>query len=311
MSDSVHVNSSNSGSGSTNLTSVAPSSGSGPKLSTSLKIAILLNSYRSPFISEIRESYVRSIGAVAPDSILTFFYPAEHIPVSTTSSTTFTSTFTSTGSVVGPGSGPGPGLGLGLGLGTIHGGNGGHGGYGGHGYGHAPPPVHVHGSETGGHREHHRGGHEYEYRFNDLPDPSSFDLIVIGGGNADPRKTHGWILRVHRFIRDVVANYPSTKLCGICWGHQTISLLFGGEIVDMGMPEVSFPFFFFPPNISRHVPLHQTALLRLRTFPGIQLFDHPALWSPFSLRRRREVYLSCDPRTQERKSYSKRKRTKR
>ncbi|KAK4150866.1 class I glutamine amidotransferase-like protein [Chaetomidium leptoderma] len=117
-----------------------------------LRIAILLNSYRSPFITEIRDSYTRSIGAVSPDAVLSFFYPAEQA--------------------------------------------------------------------------------------DSFPDPDAFDLIVIGGGNADPRKKHQWILRVHKFILDVVAHHPRKKLCGICWGHQTISMLFGAELVDMETPEL-------------------------------------------------------------------------
>ncbi|KAL2020014.1 hypothetical protein VTK56DRAFT_8917 [Thermocarpiscus australiensis] len=117
-----------------------------------LHIAILLNSYRSPFITEIRDSYIRSIRAVSHDSVLSFFYPAEQA--------------------------------------------------------------------------------------DDFPDPDVFDLIVIGGSNSDPRKKHQWILRVHEFILDVVANYPRKKLCGICWGHQTICLLFGAEVVDMETPEL-------------------------------------------------------------------------
>lgn len=121
-----------------------------------LDIAILLNSYRSPIIAEIRDSYVRAIRAVSRDAALTFFYPAE--------------------------------------------------------------------------------------RADDFPDPDAFDLIVVGGGNADPRKKHPWILRVHRFILDVVTNHPRKKLCGICWGHQTISLLFGAEVVDMDIPEVLLNF---------------------------------------------------------------------
>lgn len=116
------------------------------------RVAILLNSYRSPFITEIRDSYVRCIGAVRSDAKLAFFYPADK-----------------------------PG---------------------------------------------------------DFPDPAAFDLIIIGGGNADPRKKHKWILRVHQFILDVITNYPGKKLCGICWGHQTISMLFGAEVVDMETPEV-------------------------------------------------------------------------
>ncbi|KAK3369756.1 class I glutamine amidotransferase-like protein [Lasiosphaeria ovina] len=117
-----------------------------------LNIAILLNSFRSPFIAEIRESYVRSIGAVTPECRLSFFYPADC-----------------------------PG---------------------------------------------------------DFPDPDAFDLIVVGGSNTDPRKQHAWIQRVHHFIVSVVADYPGKKLCGICWGHQTISLVFGGQIVDMETPEL-------------------------------------------------------------------------
>ena len=119
------------------------------------KVAILLNSYRSPFISEIRDSYIRAIHAVSHDVSLAFFYPAN--------------------------------------------------------------------------------------KHDDFPDPADFDLIVIGGANVDPRTKHPWYSRIHKFILDVVANHPRKKLCGICWGHQTISLLFGGEVVDMEVPEVGEP----------------------------------------------------------------------
>jgi len=114
-------------------------------------IAVLLNSYRSPFIAQIRQSYVRTITAVSPGSRLTFFYPAEK---------------------------------------------------------------------------------------SEFPDPEHFDLIVVGGSNVDPRKNHEWIKRVHQFVLRVTREHPGKKLCGICWGHQTISRIFGGEVVDMDYPEV-------------------------------------------------------------------------
>ncbi|KAI1826244.1 class I glutamine amidotransferase-like protein [Xylaria intraflava] len=41
-----------------------------------LRIAILLNSYRSRILPAIRQSYQRTIGAVAPDSQLAFYEPA-------------------------------------------------------------------------------------------------------------------------------------------------------------------------------------------------------------------------------------------
>ncbi|KAM7200880.1 CAD protein [Naviculisporaceae sp. PSN 640] len=143
-----------------------------------LRIAILLNSYRSPFIASIRDSYTRSISAISPTCRLSFFYPADHFD------------------------------------------------------------------------EPHKA----------FPDPAKFDLIVVGGGNVDPRKRHPWILRVHAFILDVVAHYPGKKIVGICWGHQTISLLFGGTIVDMDVPELGVTeakltcagrrFFTFPASLS-------------------------------------------------------------
>lgn len=113
---------------------------------------MLLNSYKSPFINQIRQSYVRTITAVSPGSRLAFFYPAEK---------------------------------------------------------------------------------------NEFPRPEDYDMIVVGGSNVDPRKNHGWIKQVHQFVLRVTTDYPDKKLCGICWGHQTISRIFGGEVVDMDYPEVS------------------------------------------------------------------------
>lgn len=118
-----------------------------------LRIAILLNSYRSLLLPAIRGSYQRTIGTVAPDAQLAFYEPANR-----------------------------PG---------------------------------------------------------EFPNPDYFDLIVLGGSNVDPRKRHPWILEIHEFVRRLVQDYPHKKLLGICWGHQTISSVFGGKIVDAPIPEVS------------------------------------------------------------------------
>ncbi|KAI1393817.1 class I glutamine amidotransferase-like protein [Hypoxylon trugodes] len=117
-----------------------------------IRIAILLNSYRSRLLPAIRASYERTIGAVAPDARLAFYEPAN--------------------------------------------------------------------------------------KSGEFPDPECFDLIVFGGSNVDPRKSHGWILDVHDFLRRLVTQYPGKKVLGICWGHQTITRVFGGTVVDAACPEM-------------------------------------------------------------------------
>ncbi|KAI2636422.1 class I glutamine amidotransferase-like protein [Hypomontagnella submonticulosa] len=117
-----------------------------------LRIAILLNSYRSRLLPALRASYERTIGAVAPHAKLSFYEPANKV--------------------------------------------------------------------------------------GDFPDPACFDLIVFGGSNTDPRKSHGWILAVHEFIRRLVTHFPEKKILGICWGHQTISRVFGGKLAEAARPEM-------------------------------------------------------------------------
>ncbi|CAJ2506259.1 Uu.00g003890.m01.CDS01 [Anthostomella pinea] len=130
----------------------APESGPGAAAQP-LRIAILLNSYRSRFLPAIRNSYERTLGGVCPagtESV--FFEPAN--------------------------------------------------------------------------------------RQGDFPDPARFDLIVVGGSNVNPRKSHPWILEVHEFLRGVVRRWPQRKILGICWGHQTICRVFGGVVVDAAVPEM-------------------------------------------------------------------------
>lgn len=167
-----------------------------------LRIAILLNSYRSPFLPAIRASYERAITAVSPDAQLSFFFPAYSDDNDANND--------------------------------------------------PKRPQHHH---------HHQQYQHYQQLGGEgtLPsDPSAYDLIVLGGSNVDPRaRHHAWIQKVHRFVRDCVSQSQSPpgpsgaagtagagsggktpKMCGICWGHQTIALLFGGEVVEAERPEV-------------------------------------------------------------------------
>ncbi|KAJ2894583.1 class I glutamine amidotransferase-like protein [Zalerion maritima] len=147
------------------LPRVAPTSGTPEEASTtaacgarelpplgSLRIAILLNSYNSPYIAALKSSYEKCLLAISPSSSLSFYYPAHD--------------------------------------------------------------MHA------------------------LPNPALFDLIVVGGSNVDPQKAHPWVLKVHQYIRDIARDWPQKKMVGICWGHQTMALVFGGKVRDMDVPEL-------------------------------------------------------------------------
>lgn len=79
----------------------------------------------------------------------------------------------------------------------------------------------------------------FESAKGEFPEPSQFDLIVLGGANVDARASWDFVLKIHRFIRTLVTTYPDKKVVGICWGHQTLSRVFGAEIVNMDVPEVN------------------------------------------------------------------------
>jgi GMP synthase-like glutamine amidotransferase len=62
------------------------------------------------------------------------------------------------------------------------------------------------------------------------PDPDSYDLIVLSGGTADPMGSQPWVLKMQDFLRTTARDFPNRKIVGICWGHQTICVSFGGTV---------------------------------------------------------------------------------
>jgi len=75
------------------------------------------------------------------------------------------------------------------------------------------------------------------------PDPADYDLIVLAGGTVDPTGDIPWVLKMQNFLRTTVSQYPERKILGICWGHQTINVTFGGLVangpaLEIGVSEV-------------------------------------------------------------------------
>jgi GMP synthase-like glutamine amidotransferase len=62
------------------------------------------------------------------------------------------------------------------------------------------------------------------------PDPAEYDLIVLSGGTADPMGSQPWVLKMQDFLRTTAREHPKQKIVGICWGHQTICVSFGGVV---------------------------------------------------------------------------------
>ena len=68
-----------------------------------------------------------------------------------------------------------------------------------------------------------------------------YHLIIIGGQDTtDAQYPKGWHDKMITFIKDVVANYPRTRLLGIGWGHHIICQAYGGKVAKLNKPVVRF-----------------------------------------------------------------------
>lgn len=65
-----------------------------------------------------------------------------------------------------------------------------------------------------------------------VPDPSSFDLVVLTGGTFDliNNPPSPWVVQVLSLIRDISQQKCETKLLAFCWGHQATQFSMGGKL---------------------------------------------------------------------------------
>ncbi|KAH7350745.1 class I glutamine amidotransferase-like protein [Rhexocercosporidium sp. MPI-PUGE-AT-0058] len=98
------------------------------------------------------------------------------------------------------------------------------------------------------------------------PDPVKYDLIVLSGGTADPMGNDPWVLKLQDYLRTTVQEFPKQKIVGICWGHQTTCVSFGGSVGSMeGAAEIGVTRIaltaegkkMFPFTSDGHVRLHE------------------------------------------------------
>lgn len=97
------------------------------------------------------------------------------------------------------------------------------------------------------------------------PSPSEYDLIVLSGGTEDPIGSEPWVLKMQDYVRTTVAQYPKQKIVGICWGHQTMCVIFGGKVGDRDDAELGVTEFrlteegkdMFPSIGTRKLSIHE------------------------------------------------------
>lgn len=98
------------------------------------------------------------------------------------------------------------------------------------------------------------------------PEAAQYDLIVLSGGTEDPMGDAPWVRRMQAYLRETVASQPKQKILGICWGHQTIAVTFGGIVGDMELAEVGVTDITLTEAGKQYFPFANNGHLRMHEF---------------------------------------------
>jgi len=79
---------------------------------------------------------------------------------------------------------------------------------------------------------------EFDATDGELPETLDFDGVVISGSRSSVYWDEEWIEPTREWVGDAVeAELPCL---GVCWGHQLLADVLGGEVRDMGEYEIGY-----------------------------------------------------------------------
>ena len=79
---------------------------------------------------------------------------------------------------------------------------------------------------------------EFDATGGELPETTDFDGVVVSGSRSSVYWDEEWIEPTKEWVGEAIdAGLPSL---GVCWGHQLLADVLGGEVADMGEYEIGY-----------------------------------------------------------------------
>jgi len=79
---------------------------------------------------------------------------------------------------------------------------------------------------------------EYNVAEGDLPDDVAFDACLVTGSRASVYWDEPWISELKAWVDTAIAT--GMPFLGVCYGHQLLADVLGGEVADMGEYELGY-----------------------------------------------------------------------